>query len=289
MKNIRLSIYDNALADFHIKRAGDFPLARLPHLHDYFQVYYADSGSVEHCLAGSGAVLRRGDFSIIPPLTEHQIGRIDGVRLYSVSFARSFLPAEFDTGPARDYLHGLRAGPVPARITPPPDLSERMRALCAAMLAEFEGQALGYVPALKAYLSALLILIARSTAQRGNAAPPPDPDSGAILRCVDRLKANLALDSGIEQEARLCQMSRARFCRAFRAVTGSSFAQYKTGLRVESALALLRSGGRSLQEISLMCGFAEYSSFYRSFVARVGVSPSQYRRLGGLTGGSPPD
>lgn len=65
--------------------------------------------------------------------------------------------------------------------------------------------------------------------------------------------------------------------RAFKMSTGSSVWDYVVMKRLLVARALLREG-KSANEASEECGFRDYSSFYRQYKKRFGVSPSSDRR-----------
>ena len=50
-------------------------------------------------------------------------------------------------------------------------------------------------------------------------------------------------------------------------------------LRIDRAARLLNERRGTLDDIAEACGYREYSSFYRNFIATIGVSPTDYRKL----------
>jgi AraC-like DNA-binding protein len=75
-------------------------------------------------------------------------------------------------------------------------------------------------------------------------------------------------------------MNTAAFCRYFRKKTGKTFAEFVNELRISYACKLLRHGGnRTVEFICFEAGFNNLSNFNRQFKARVGKSPSEYRKL----------
>ncbi len=64
--------------------------------------------------------------------------------------------------------------------------------------------------------------------------------------------------------------------RDFKKFTGMSVHQYLIDRRILTAKELIT---RELKprDVSLQCGFVDYSSFFRAFRARVGISPEQFR------------
>jgi AraC family transcriptional regulator len=55
--------------------------------------------------------------------------------------------------------------------------------------------------------------------------------------------------------------------------------EYLRRLKVEKALALVKSSNRSLMEIAFECGFADQSHFIRVFKALTGFIPNDFRKL----------
>jgi AraC-like DNA-binding protein len=66
--------------------------------------------------------------------------------------------------------------------------------------------------------------------------------------------------------------------------TGTSFAQYVLTRRLEECHAILESPSsraRSVTDIAYAWGFNNLASFYRAFRRRYGISPGEFRRVGG--------
>ena len=68
--------------------------------------------------------------------------------------------------------------------------------------------------------------------------------------------------------------------REFKKYTGLSIHQYIIIRRILIARELIQQGVKP-KDACTQCGFYDYSSFYRAFKARVGVSPEQYRHRSG--------
>jgi AraC-like DNA-binding protein len=64
--------------------------------------------------------------------------------------------------------------------------------------------------------------------------------------------------------------------REFKKYTGISIHQYLMIRRILIAQELIEQGVKP-KDACIQCGFSDYSSFYRAFKVRVGVSPEQYR------------
>jgi len=65
--------------------------------------------------------------------------------------------------------------------------------------------------------------------------------------------------------------------RLFQRQLGRGFASYLADLRLRRAAALLTQTNLSVKEVTAAVGFGHTSNFYRRFVQRFSVSPSEYR------------
>lgn len=70
-------------------------------------------------------------------------------------------------------------------------------------------------------------------------------------------------------------LSTSYLCRLFKKGTGTTINSYITNRRIELAQTLL-SGGYSVNEVYLMCGFNDYSNFFKAFTKKTGISPKKY-------------
>jgi AraC-like DNA-binding protein len=68
------------------------------------------------------------------------------------------------------------------------------------------------------------------------------------------------------------------FSNLFKKNMGIPLTSYISQLRISKAVELIHNLELSITEISLLCGYESFSSFYRTFVAIIGKNPSEYRR-----------
>lgn len=103
-----------------------------------------------------------------------------------------------------------------------------------------------------------------------------------MLRARDAMDRSYAQPLDVPALARVAHVSPAHFSRTFRATFGETPHRYLQRRRVERAMFLLRSTGRSITDVCLDVGFNSLGTFSRTFSAIVGESPSTYRRRGPL-------
>lgn len=78
--------------------------------------------------------------------------------------------------------------------------------------------------------------------------------------------------------ARQIGISKFHFARIFRQVAGVTPYAYILNRRLTAAADLLSTTDRSVLDISLSCGFSDFSEFTRRFKARFAAPPAAYRR-----------
>ncbi|MDH6247953.1 AraC family transcriptional regulator [Mycobacterium sp. OTB74] len=84
-------------------------------------------------------------------------------------------------------------------------------------------------------------------------------------------------DIGVDELARLADMSVGNFIKAFRVAFHTTPYQFLLGQRIERAKTLLLTTEQSITEIALAVGFSTPNHFGTAFRRRVGVLPRTYR------------
>lgn len=99
-----------------------------------------------------------------------------------------------------------------------------------------------------------------------------------VKRAMELLEANLTGDVAIETVAAECGLSISYFIKAFRLTTGHPPYRWLILKRLEKAKNLLRTTNLSLADIAALCGFCDQAHMTRSFSARIGATPGQWRK-----------
>jgi AraC-like DNA-binding protein len=93
-------------------------------------------------------------------------------------------------------------------------------------------------------------------------------------------KSSLDRPIGVEDMARVSNMSRYHFTRMFEQAKGVAPGRYLAALRLEHAVRLVARGKLSVREISERCGYGDANYFCKVFRRRFGVSPGAFRSSG---------
>jgi transcriptional regulator GlxA family with amidase domain len=153
--------------------------------------------------------------------------------------------------------------------------------LLTEALEEFGRMESGYILLVRSLLLKLVILVGREYSRRGG-----NERDGALLSRHSRAiwEAVAYIDGKCHEKltvnalAERFHFSPSYFSYLFKNVTSRSFMEYLTGARLSRAMELLRTTEMTVADISATSGFGDTASFHRSFRARTGTTPNQYRR-----------
>ena len=108
---------------------------------------------------------------------------------------------------------------------------------------------------------------------------PTPTDTDCVAAALHYLENNYFQKLDVQTIAKKFGVSRAYFSTLFYKRTGETPHAYLTKIRIEKAKAYLANSKYSVEEIAYSVGFASLQRFSESFKSRVGVPPSQYRRV----------
>lgn len=100
---------------------------------------------------------------------------------------------------------------------------------------------------------------------------------GKNYEMIEYVNQNLAGDLSLDAISARFFLSKSQLSRSFKKATGSTLWDYVLIKRLLLARSLIREG-ESITGACEKSGFKEYSSFYRAYRKRFGVSPNQDRR-----------
>jgi len=243
--------------------------------HSFLELFFVHSGSGAFRIDSREHPCQRNDVVVVPPRLTHAIADNpdDPLTLYAACVAAAVVrhePALFERLPV-------------GRVRISKSLAEQTRAAFRRLLFE-QTQPGPFSPTLIVGLTLeLLASIARGTAIERrtsghvSADTPAKERRAAVERYVARLAHRFFERASLDEAAAELGMSRRRFTTLFSDVTGRTWADYVTQLRVEYAQTLLRTTPRSIVSIAFECGYEELSSFYRAFKKSTGKSPGDWR------------
>lgn len=97
-------------------------------------------------------------------------------------------------------------------------------------------------------------------------------------RAVAFLQDNFLDRPTLRDGADLIGMSETAFSRFFMWRTGNTFTEHLVSLRIGCAQQLLAGSEETITDVCFLSGFRNISNFNRTFLKRVGMAPSAYRK-----------
>ena len=109
------------------------------------------------------------------------------------------------------------------------------------------------------------------------------PEGGSkqarIAEVVDTVVKSFSDTISVGQAAKMAGMTEATFSRNFHAVTGHSFVEFLTRIRIGEACGMLYATDDQIIAIAQMTGFNNLANFNRHFQKLKGMTPSEYRDI----------
>jgi AraC family transcriptional regulator len=247
-------------------RIRDYPArtAMGPHHHDEASLSIVVRGGFVERIGGHARDYARGQIALLPAGMTHsqQFGRA-GARQIILTAQPAWL----------DYLADCNARPTAAPHTNSPAFHELADRLLLEMGRDDRFSAL----ACDGIILEIVAAFGRCSATAGSGVRPP----AWLSAVLDFVSENALAPPGMQQIALVAGRHQIHVAREFRRFFGASLGAYMRRLRAEHAARLLLGTRMSVSEIALECGFSSHSHLCREFRARIGVTPSQFRRGSG--------
>ncbi len=283
IKNFVLSYYNNAAENFHIQKVENTYEAKKPHTHEYFQIYYIAKGSLTHFIEDKVSTLRQSDMFIIPPGTVHYISPEPNTVFYSFSFMPAFLCEAKQSGKIVSFfLQDLLAG---KDILPKVSIGSEdifyIESIMERILEEFECKGFGFDEIIHSYAVLLVAVLARNYFEKNTLPEYFESNKQFVLHCIEYIKNNYTDRITLDEISKRSTMSKSSFCAMFHKLTGHSFNSYLNLCRIKKSTEYIKVGYK-ISAVAGLCGYNDFSTFYRNFKKITGKSPEEYKKSLGL-------
>lgn len=248
------------------------------HQHDFYEIIFIINDNVSYIAKNAEYRMLPMDILLISPGTQHSpaisnnhLPAMRYVLWLRTDFLDSLCTEDTDLGMcfgARETLRILspKEEEYPILLTLFQDLYQGEGAECFARDV-----------AARVGIEKILILLNRiALAALPHAAKKPGQENQLIQSVIQYILRNYQSSISLEGISTHFFVNKFYLSRTFKEMTGKSMYQYITEQRMRYAQVLI-SRGVSLAEVSRLCGFASYSSFYRQFGKHYQITPSQAR------------
>ena len=279
IKNFVLSYYNNSAKNFHIQKVEKTYEAKKPHTHEYFQIYYIAKGSLTHFIGDKSSKLCQSDMFIIPPGLMHYISPEPNTVFYSFSFMPDFLGGTTQNGKLVSlFLRNLLTG---TDILPKVSIHSKdvffIESIIDRMLTEFNSKDFGFSEIIHSYAVLLVAILARNYFDENTLPEYFDNSKQFVLHCIEYIKSNYTDQITLDEMSKRSAMSKSCFCKLFYNLTGHSFSRYLNICRINKATEYIKDGYK-ITAIYGLCGYSDFSTFYRNFKKIMGMSPQEFKK-----------
>lgn len=247
------------------------------HSHDFYEIYLYIQGSTLYYVEDTVYDLIPGDILIIPPGYMHRPVIINPdaeyERMYLWVEESTLREIQSDEYPLFELLTSFTGGRNFCVHFEPSEFQTVLEYFFRIMDTRKETES-SYTLIGKAYLTLLMVELCRTATSAEETAPLPSqgliPDIIGFLN--EHLTENITLDSICGQFF----VSKYHLSREFKKYTNKSLYAYIISKRIILAKKLMREGATP-SKACFLCGFHDYSNFYKSFFAETQMTPKQFR------------
>ncbi len=243
------------------------------HRHEnYFEIFLITEGRVLHNFQGEEYVMKKGDAFIIFPNQYHCHSQYKNYTsrhinlTCSIPFASSLFRVFFDSNlfDCPQEIVRFNASEL--------DIALKLQDLILKTSNEED---------FNAYIQSLMVVMLRIYHQRMSNSDRVDGDMPKWLQRFVQYLQNIDMSAPIQMSELYTAsgVSQSKLSREFKKYTGKTLISYVTDLRLNYACNLLKTTSFSANKISEMCGFENYTSFWRVFKSKYSVTPVEYRDI----------
>lgn len=259
------------------------------HTHEFTEINLIMSGRGEHHCGEETITVSVGDTFVLPPRLEHGYRQQENLDVFHLLINPGFLLnhrddlykregflAFFTVEPRfqgkRGFQHSLQLDS---------ESFSQVESLAHALIAETGYARHGDTAPLTNLALYFIDVLCRHYARlkaAGTPAAPPAHTAEAIANALQLIETEQHAELTLDDLARAAHMERSHFCRVFKNATGITPMACTRERRLLRAQQMLQRTRLAVGDIGMRLGFCDASHFTRSFTARFGVTPNQFRR-----------
>lgn len=266
-------------SDFELQYKRDSYLIDVDlHHHDFYELYYLVSGDVTYTIESKLYKVLPGDVLLISPRELHQVHIEPGHAAYEryvlwispqligelSAFGSDLFQALEPTRPG--YTNQLRLQP---------NDRQKVRSMMEQLYSETQGSIFGSELLTRSLLTQLLVTVNR-LAMREDCHPEEITHANrTVSQVVAYINLHYSEVLSLESLADRFFVSKYHLSHEFQRQVGTSVCRYIQKKRLQIARHLLSQGNKPNAVYSL-CGFGDYTVFYRAFKSEYGTSPREF-------------
>lgn len=247
------------------------------HEHEFFEVFFFQSGNVSYNIEGRIYQLRPGDILLTDNRDIHKPEIRPGkpYERYVIWIQPDFLLRVNETGTDLSQCFTDASQRKYKLIRPESDVTTHLKGICEKMLRSRDEDAFGSGTLAYIYLLEFLVYLNRAYFATPEEIRKDVTENEKINEVVAYINDNLTADLTLDQLAGACFISKSHLAHQFKTYTGLTLYQFIIKKRVTVARNMLREGA-PVMEACMRCGFNDYSNFLKAFKREFGRSPKEF-------------
>lgn len=230
------------------------------HLHDYYELIYIYSGSIQQTVNDNKYLTKHGYFTLVEPGSTHSYSHIEHSELINICFTEYSDTLDSALSNYFNQTTALKDSDIPL-----------VEGLIHSLESELK-QADNYSTYNATNCLNWLLTIFIRNASNIN-------DSNNQWGVLHSYIMNNYSTVTLEEAAKLMNLSKSYFCRVFKNTFSTSFYKYLTNIRIQRAKSLLSDSQMSIAEIAEKVGYVNgYCHFFETFKKQVGMTPLEFRK-----------
>ena len=244
------------------------------HYHDAHEILYIVAGQIAVSISGIEYSAGAGSMLIFNRFEEHS------VRVLTDDYCRYALLISSEISRSADiYLltsvlvnrsHGFK------RVIDCTESKQVIEELLSQMNDEFILKRPMFESALSSSFIRILIELYRADPELFT--PKGNRNTEIVRELQELFESRYSESYRIDTLASDYHVSSSHLVHVFKQITGYSPIEYLMSCRLSAAKNMLTESDKSIKEIIDLCGYSDESNFSRMFKARVGVTPSEFRK-----------
>lgn len=265
------------------------PSGSLFHGHEFVQIWYIRRGRCEHFVGEKTYNLDVGDSFLIPPNVAHKTllqpdtsvicCDFDPEAVLALMLPKEEGETELTLEKVTSFLEESRAELPCFRFRQ--KTRRRVERLMQELLDEYEEESHYFEDVLRIKIRELLLLFMRefaSVSERMRSDQIYEKYKTLMADAIRYIDENFHENLTLSGVCKHFAISKTYFCHLFKLITGKTFTEYLTDLRIRAAMAMLEDQSLSITEISEKLGFSNTSYFSKIFKRHTGCLPKEYRK-----------
>ena len=258
------------------------------HMQEFFEINIITRGKGEHFIENSKIEANVGDVFIVPPMVRHGYLGGEGFDVFHILISDEFIkknitelqmiPSFFVLFTAEPLMRASAKSPLHIHLNNEQFLQVNEKLLESLKYnTKFDAFDALIRSSYALLIITLLCKIYTENSKKKQYDAELNPDE-SFMHAISMIHERYYEKLTISELSKVAQLSRSLFIKRFKEICGVPTLEYITRQRIEAAEYMLLKTAFSISEISCKCGFYDSSHFSKTFTAKRGISPSDYRK-----------